>query len=330
MRAIALFSGGLDSMLAVKVIKEQGVDVTAIFIDVGFGSRDDKSELLKQRAEMVGADFEIINAREDFVQEILFNPRYGYGKNFNPCIDCHGNMVKIAKALLPKYGASFIITGEVVGQRPMSQRVEALHNVSRLANDREDKLLLRPLSAKFLEPTTPELNGWIDRDKLLGLSGRGREIQLEMAKKYNFTEFEAPGGGCLLTDKMFSLKMRESITHKKFTTDDIDLLKAGRHFRLPDGAKLIVGRDQKDNDRIENLTHPDFMRINLTDIVGPLNLINRSATDEDLKLACGIILTYTKAKSDENHKLEIENKIIESSPFNSKSEVKKYLVTIAK
>jgi len=327
MRAIALFSGGLDSMLAVKVIKEQGIDVTAIFIDVGFGSRDDKSELLRKRAKSVGADFEIIDAKDDFVQNILFNPKYGYGKNFNPCIDCHGNMVKIAKALLPKYKADFIITGEVIGQRPMSQRSEALKSVGKLAGDKEDKLLLRPLSAKLMPKTTPEINGWVEREKLLAISGRGREVQLKLAKDYNFEDYENPSGGCLLTDHIFSLKIKESIKHKKFITDDIDLLKAGRHFRLPDGAKLVIGRDKTDNERIEKLTHRDFIRINLTDIVGPLNLIEKSATDKDLDIACKIILTYTKAKNDSVHKLEIENRIIDSTPYNSKTETKKYLIT---
>ena len=328
MRALALFSGGLDSMLAVKLIKEQGVEVTALFIDVGFGSRDDRSELLKKRANIVGADFELINAREGFVQDILFNPKYGYGKNFNPCIDCHANMIRIAKALLPKYSASFIITGEVVGQRPMSQRAQAIASVNKLANESNDGLILRPLSAKIMGMTTPEMNGWVDREKLLGISGRGREIQLRLAKEYQFEDFENPGGGCLLTDPSFSLKIKESIKYDKFTIDDIELLKVGRHFRLPDGAKLIVGREKIDNDRLEKLTHPNFLPILLTDIVGPISLISKNATYKERELALRIILSYTKAKMGNMHKLKIEEETFSATPLDSKVEAKEYMVTI--
>jgi len=133
-RCISLFSGGLDSMISVKLMKEQGIDVTAIFIDTGFGSTKDNRAILEKRAKIVGADFEVVNIRDDFIKDILFSPKYGYGKHFNPCIDCHANMVRVAKALMPKFGASFIITGEVLAQRPMSQRKDALLQVKKLAN----------------------------------------------------------------------------------------------------------------------------------------------------------------------------------------------------
>ncbi len=190
MRALALFSGGLDSMLAVKLITEQGIDVTALYIDIGFGSKQERAELLASRAKMVGAEFEIVDTKEQFISEILFDPKYGYGKNFNPCIDCHANMFRIAKALMPTYDARFIVTGEVVGQRPMSQRAEAIRNVTRLAGDEEGGLILRPLSAKLMAPTVPEKEGWVDRERLLGIEGRGREIQLQLAEKYGFEEYE--------------------------------------------------------------------------------------------------------------------------------------------
>ena len=231
MKALALFSGGLDSMISIKLLTDQGVEVTALHIDIGFGGKDDKSEILKSRANMVGADLEIVNSREQFVQEILFNPKYGYGKNFNPCIDCHGNMFRIAKALLQKHNASFIITGEVIGQRPMSQRSEAIKNVTKLAGDEEGGLILRPMSAKLMTPTIAEKNGWVDREKLLDIEGRSREVQLRLAKEYGFEEYESPGGGCLLTESAFEKKIRDIMEHDKFTVEDIDLLKAGRHLR---------------------------------------------------------------------------------------------------
>jgi tRNA-specific 2-thiouridylase len=326
MRALALFSGGLDSMIAIKLLTDQGVDVTALFIDVGFGSSDDKSELLKSRASMVGADFEIINSREQFVTDILFNPKYGYGKNFNPCIDCHANMFRIAKALLPKYNASFIITGEVIGQRPMSQRSEAIKNVTKLAGDEEGGLILRPMSAKLMKPTIAEVNGWVDREKLLSIEGRSREIQLRLAKEYGFEEYESPGGGCLLTEAVFSNKIRDIIEHGDFKLEDIDLLKIGRHLRLPDGAKLVIGRDKSDNEKLEKIVHGDYIRAKATEIAGPLALINKSASKSDLELASKIILTYTKSSKDKKAEVLIGEQLFENTPFLTKEEVHGYFI----
>ncbi|EMF4788755.1 argininosuccinate synthase, partial [Campylobacter coli] len=182
MKALALFSGGLDSMLAMKLITAQGIEVKALNINIGFGSTSDKSEIMKKRAAMVGADFEMIDVRNSYLQEVLFNPQYGYGKHFNPCIDCHAFMFKTALAMLKEENASFIITGEVLGQRPMSQRSDAMAKVKKLALDEED-LILRPMCAKNLPLTKPEREGWVDREKLEGISGRSRKRQLELAAK---------------------------------------------------------------------------------------------------------------------------------------------------
>lgn len=326
MRALALFSGGLDSMIAVKLLTSQGIDVTALFIDVGFGSSDDKSELLKSRATMVGADFEIINAREQFVQDILFNPKYGYGKNFNPCIDCHANMFRIAKALLPKYDASFIITGEVLGQRPMSQRAEAIKNVTRLAGDEEGGLILRPMSAKLMKPTIAENEGWVDREMLLGIEGRGRETQLSLAKEYDFEEYESPGGGCLLTESAMASKIRDHLEFDEFVVDDIDVLKYGRHLRLPDGAKLVIGRDQIDNERLEKTENSKYVFAKANDVSGPLALISGDSSKEDKILASKLILAYTKATKDEEGEVVIGDEVIKAVPFDTKLEAHKYFV----
>ena len=326
MRALALFSGGLDSMIAVKLITDQNIDVTALFIDVGFGSKDDKSEILKKRANMVGADFEIINAKEQFVQDILFNPKYGYGKNFNPCIDCHANMFKIALSLLQKYDAKFVITGEVIGQRPMSQRSEAIKNVTKLAGDEEGGLIVRPMSAKLMKPTIPEIKGWIDREKLLGISGRNREIQLKLAKEYGFSEFESPGGGCLLTEEMMAKKIREHIKYDKFLVEDIDVLKVGRHLRLPDGAKLVIGRNQEENKKIESIKNNKFVFAKANDLAGPLSLISKNATMNDKNLAAKLILTYTKAQFNNIYTVQIADDIIEATPYKSKQEAQKYFL----
>ena len=326
MKALALFSGGLDSMIAVKLMREQDIEVVALFIDIGFGSSEDKRTLLESRAKMVGAEFELVNAREQFIQDILFNPKYGYGKNFNPCIDCHANMFRIAKALMPKYGASFVISGEVLGQRPMSQRSEALKNVIKLAKEEEEGLILRPMSAKLLTPTKPEIEGWVDREKLLGIEGRSREIQLKLAEVYEFEEFEAPGGGCLLTEAAFASKIRDVMDHDTFSIDDIDLLKAGRHLRLPDGAKLVIGRDQNDNEKLERVEHSGYINAKALDISGPSAMISKDATKSDRELAASLILTYTKAPKDVLGSVLIGNETITTKPLLTKKEVHPYFV----
>ena len=325
MRCLALFSGGLDSMISIKLITNQGIDVTALFIDVGFGSSEDKSEILKKRAKMVGADFEIINAREGFVQDILFNPKYGYGKNFNPCIDCHANMFRIALGLLDRYDASFVITGEVIGQRPMSQRSDAIVNVTKLAGD-EEGLILRPMSAKLMKPTKPEIEGWVDREKLLGISGRNRETQLKLAKEWGFEEYESPGGGCLLTQEAMAKKIKEHIKHEDFIVEDIDVLKYGRHLRLPNGAKLIIGRNKDDNEHIAKIQNPKYIFAKVQDLPGPLSLISKNASKEDKILAAKLILTYTKATTDKKWSVKIGEELYEEVPFDSKAEAQKYFV----
>jgi len=231
MRALALFSGGLDSLMAMKLVIEQGIEVIALHFETGFGGAKDayeKQENLRRLTDKIGAKLEIVDVKDEYIQKVLFDPKYGYGKNFNPCIDCHANMFRIALSLLQKYDAKFVITGEVIGQRPMSQRADAIKNVTKLAGD-EESLILRPLSAKLMQPTKPELEGWVDREKLLGVSGRNRDVQLNLAKEWGFSEFESPGGGCLLTEEAMAKKIREHLKYDEFIVEDIDILKVGRH-----------------------------------------------------------------------------------------------------
>ncbi len=322
MRAISLFSGGLDSMLAVKLIKEQGIDITALYINIGFGGTKDIKDELKRRANIAGADFMIVDVREKYIQDILFSPKYGYGKNFNPCIDCHGYMFKIAKKIMLDLDASFLITGEVLGQRPMSQRKDALQKVKELALD-EDNLLVRPLSAKLLEPTKPEIEGWIDRDKLLDIKGRSREKQLALAKEFGWKDYESPAGGCLLTEPVYSQKIREYIEYEEFDVNAIDLLKFGRHFRLPDGAKLIVGRHKEDNENLLKINHPNYIGFRLP-VAGPYSLINKGASIKDLELASKIAITYGKSLKNQKYIVKIDNNSFEVEPFETKSEIKRY------
>jgi len=325
MRAISLFSGGLDSMLAIRLMRDQGIEVTALHIYIGFGSRGDMSEQLRRRAELAGADFRLVDVREEYIREILFDPVYGYGKNFNPCIDCHGYMFKIARAMMPELGASFLVTGEVVGQRPMSQRPDALKQVQKLAGDNKDRLILRPLSAKLLEPTKPEIERWVDRDRLLDINGRSRERQLAMAAEYGWEDYESPGGGCLLTEPSYAAKIRDFIAHETFGVEDIDLLKYGRHFRLPDGAKLVVGRHQEDNEALLKIVNPDYLPLRLP-VTGPYSLLHREASSADRLLAARIALTYGKSRPGQRYEVRIGEDTVEAEPFDNKAEAQKYFV----
>ncbi len=324
-KALALFSGGLDSMLAIKLMTMQNIEVTAININIGFGSKTDVSEIMRRRAALAGATFEILDLKDKYISNVLFNPKYGYGKFFNPCIDCHGFMFRIALELLPKFDADFIVTGEVIGQRPMSQRADALRSVKKLAND-EDDLILRPLCAKNLEPTKPEREGWVDRKKLLNISGRGRDIQLKMAKEFGWEDFQSPGGGCLLTDERFTNKMREFLKYDDLKSEDIDILKNGRHLRLPNGSKLVIGRDKSENDFLEKAKSSKYIKVKALHIPGPYSLLSANANKEDIDLSAKLVLTFAKTEPSKTYEVEVGDKILKASPFKKRENAHVYLV----
>ena len=310
MKALALFSGGLDSMLSMKIISDQNIEVVALYMDTGFGVDEEKYEVLRRRAALAGASLKVVDMRNEYLRDVLFNPKYGYGKQFNPCIDCHGYMFKTALNMLKSENANFIITGEVVGQRPMSQRRDALFQVKRLADD-EDDLVLRPMCAKLLPPTKPEREGWVDREKLLDISGRDRKPQLALAKKFGFEDFATPGGGCLLTIESFAVKIKDYLKFDKEMRDiDVTWLKLGRHLRLVDGAKMIIGRDESDNNAL--LAHPNdkFEQVKFKesdDIVGAVSFISKNASIADKELAARLALAYTKASQDDEFEVSISN-----------------------
>ena len=298
-KAIALFSGGLDSTLAMKLLIDQGIEVIACNINTGFGSTKDRYTHMKSMCDQVGAELRIIDIQSEYLQDVLFSPKYGYGKHFNPCIDCHAKMFEVAKRILVDEGASFLISGEVLGQRPMSQNKEALQTVLNESNC--DGLLLRPLSAKLLAPTIAEETGLIDREKLEGIVGRNRERQFALAREYDLKDFESPGGGCLLTDDTFSKKMRDFIAHDTFLIEDIPVLKYGRHFRLKEGAKLVIGRNEEENEKMELIINEKFLHVRTPNIPGPFSLISKAASSEDKELAAKIILSYCKTKENESY-----------------------------
>lgn len=323
-KAIALFSGGLDSTLAMKLIIDQGIDVIACNINTGFGSTKDRYEHMKSMCDQVGAELRIIDIQSEYLQDVLFSPKHGYGKHFNPCIDCHAKMFEVAKRIMDAEGASFLISGEVLGQRPMSQNKDALQTVLNESNC--DGLLLRPMSAKLLAPTIAEQTGLVDREKLEGIMGRSRDRQFELATKFGLKDFESPGGGCLLTDENFSKKMRDFIAHDRFEIKDIPVLKYGRHLRLPDGAKLVVGRNQEENEKLLAIDNDKFLHVRTVGIPGPHSLLSSNATDADRKLAARIVLTYCKTKENENYTVSFGNEEVTSSPLSCRDEIKPFTI----
>ena len=324
MKAIALFSGGLDSTLAIKLIIDQGIEVLALNINTGFGSTKDRLEHMQSMCDQVGAELKVIDIQNEFLQEVLFDPKHGYGKNFNPCIDCHAKMFAVAKRIMEAEGASFLISGEVMGQRPMSQNKDSLQTVLNESNC--DGILLRPMSAKMLTPTIAEEKGWVDREKLEGITGRSRDRQLSLAKEIGLENFESPGGGCLLTDENFGKKMFDFIKYDKFEVKDIPLMKFGRHFRLSGGAKLVIGRNQEENAYLQEIDNDKYFHIKTVGLPGPHAMLSKSANESDKAIATQAILTYCKTDANSIYTVALDGKEIQSSPFSSRDEMKAFMI----
>jgi len=291
-RALGLMSGGLDSSLAALVLKRQGVDVTGIaFVTPFFGA--DRARIA---AEKIGMPL-IVRDIGDIHLEMLKNPRYGYGRNLNPCIDCHAMMFRLAGEVMVAEGFDFLFSGEVLGQRPMSQNGTALRTVAKHSGvpDR----ILRPLSAKMLPITKMEEDGLVDRDRLLDIQGRTRRRQQELAKEWNFTGYPASGGGCLLTEKSFTGRLRDLLTHNpQATPTDIELLKGGRYFRLSPRAALALGRNVSDNDRLKSLAQPTDVLLRANNFSGPLGVVTGQPDAADLDTAAAIVASYGKGQQE--------------------------------
>jgi tRNA U34 2-thiouridine synthase MnmA/TrmU len=233
-------------------------------------------------------------------------PKHGYGKNINPCIDCRILEFKIAKSLMPKLNASFMITGEVLNERPMSQRRNVMEMIDKEAG--VEDLVLRPLSAKRLKETLPERQGWVEREKLLYINGRSRKIQIELAKKFNIGEYPTPSGGCLLTYAGFSDKVRDLIKHNQLTLKHAKLLKTGRHFRLTPNIKMILGKDEKDNERLLRLNEGTPIFLKAKDFPGPLAILPDGGTKDDIEMTASIVAYYvTKSIANKLHILYWQN-----------------------
>jgi tRNA U34 2-thiouridine synthase MnmA/TrmU len=292
MKAIALISGGLDSLLAAKLIKNQGIEVIGVHFKIPFALRDkaksaDASQKLPQLA---GIELKTIPLGEEFL-DMVKHPKHGRGANINPCIDCKILMFKKAKEMMQNLGASFLITGEVLGQRPMSQNLRTLNLIEKEAD--VEGLVLRPLSAKLLDETVPEKQGWVKREKLFDFSGRSRLGQIELAATLGINDYAQPAGGCLLTDPQFSKRLKDLIEHGPYDLDNVELLKFGRHFRFSPEAKLVVGRNEEENAEIEKLAqNGDWLFLPPQDTAGPSALGRGKFSDERIKLCAGITCRY--------------------------------------
>ncbi len=270
-RALLLFSGGLDSILAGKLLEEQGIEIVALtFRSQFFGAGEAIRAAGEQGWPLVVVDL----SREQL--EIVENPRYGYGRQLNPCIDCHGQMARIAGQLLKKYQADFVATGEVVGERPKSQNRQALELVEKLSGIRG--LVLRPLSARLLPATIPEERGLVDRDRLLDIFGRSRKKQLELAERYGLKDYPTPAGGCLLTDPGFATRARQLMKWRgSLWPEDIELIKTGRVFFEPDGL-IVVGRDKRENEKIAGIAGETDILVTTAGVKGPLAAVRLKET----------------------------------------------------
>ena len=293
MKALALLSGGLDSILATRLILDQGIEVVALnFILPFVAEKEDFAGVVAKRFEI---PLVRVEAGEEYL-DMVRNPEYGYGSGMNPCIDCRIYMLREAKRIAKEVGADFIFTGDVLGERPMSQHRKALE-----LEEKESglgKMILRPLSAKLLPETIPEKEGWVDRSKLFDIKGRSRKPQIALAKKFGMQdEYPSPAGGCLLTYREFASKVRDLFEHKykeKVTKRDVSLLKIGRHFRFA-SSKIIVGRNEAENKLLMDLKNPEDYVFEVPGCGSPITILEGSKSKEAIELAAKLTARYSDA-----------------------------------
>jgi len=316
-KAVALISGGLDSLLAAKVIQQQGVHVEGINFYTGFCVEGHTHAIRKKDrakpkrnnalwvAEQLGIKLHIVDIIEEY-KDVVINPKHGYGANLNPCLDCKVFMVQKAREWIEKNDFDFIITGEVIGQRPKSQRKDTMPVIARESG--ADQLLLRPLCAKNLEPTTPELEGWVDREKLHDFGGRTRKPQMALAKQFGFEDYAQPAGGCcFLTDAQYSHKLADmwkARGDRKYELDDIMLLKVGRHLRPRSHFKMIIGREDGENKFLHGY-RKQYTHLFTTSHKGPLVLIDGKIEEDELELAAQITARFSQGRNADKVDVEI-------------------------
>lgn len=296
-KAIALLSGGLDSILAIRIMMEQEFECIGIYFTSPFWSNKEKEEkIIKKIALDNKFELLIVPVDNEYI-EIIKNPKHGWGKTINPCIDCKIYMLKKAKEIMEKNNASFIVTGEVLGQRPMSQQKNTLNLITKESCLKGK--IVRPLSAKNLEATEAEEKGMIDRDKLYNISGRSRKIQFELVKKFRINDFTPPAGGCLLTDKLFAKKLQDIFKNNKSCTfNDIELLKYGRHFRY-NGKKIIVGRNEIENEKLIKMKGKDDYIFEVPDFGSPNTILQGIKDNDSIIFASKLTAFYSDCMNEE-------------------------------
>jgi tRNA-uridine 2-sulfurtransferase len=299
-KAISLLSGGLDSVLATKLMKDQGIEVVALHFTSPFCNCNKGNGGCGLQAVSASKELGVrvvVRAKGLEYMDIVRKPRHGYGRNMNPCIDCRIFILKKAREVMEAEGASFVITGEVLGQRPMSQTKQTIRLIEKESG--LEGLILRPLSAKYFPATIPEREGIVDREKLLDISGRSRKRQFALADAFDLKEFGCPGGGCLLTDSLFVPRVRDLLCHDSdLTMRDVSLLRIGRHFRLSADAKLIVGRNKEENDRLVALASPPYVRVSPVGFQGPEGLLAGIVDDRIVEMTARIMAHYGKQETD--------------------------------
>lgn len=310
-KAVALYSGGLDSTLAILTVLRQGIEVKAVTFMNHFGCDiSDKSSCSKDpfsAAEKFGFKVKLCHLADKFIQ-IVKNPKFGHGKNMNPCMDCRILMLREAREFMEMTGAEFLITGEVLGQRPMSQRRDALDIIDREAGLKG--LILRPLCAKLMKPTVMEEKGIVNRDLLYDFSGRSRKPQMALAREFGLTDYPAPAGGCLLTEPNYSFRLRELLDHDADSTlSDLALLRIGRHFRVSHNCKIIVGRNSKENESLLSLDDGKSVCMRVDAYASPIVFVRGDATEEIMQIAASLCARYSDAK----HLSAVEVKVLDGS-----------------
>ena len=295
MKALTLLSGGLDSILATKLVSDQGIEVVALNFILPFTA--EKGDYAGAVAKRFGIPLIRVEAGEEYL-DVLRNPKHGYGSGMNPCIDCHIYMLREAKRIAKEIGAEFMFTGDVLGERPMSQHRKALELEEKEAG--LEGMVLRPLSAKLLPETIPERKGWIDRSKLLAISGKSRKPQIALAQEFGLQdEYPAPAGGCLLTYKEFASKIRDLFEHKeKVTMRDALLLKIGRHFRV-ESSKIIVGRNEEENKLLSDSKSIENYVFEVPGYGSPITILEGAKSKEAIEIAAKLTARYSDAGTEE-------------------------------
>lgn len=290
-RVIAAYSGGLDSILAAEFIRQLGFDVLLLHVQHLFSTNEAGRTRLRAAAEQAGLPLRIIDVSEQHLETIR-RPKHGYGQGMNPCIDCRIFMLRIAKRIMEEVSAQFVVTGEVLGQRPKSQHYKAL--LQSAEESGLDDRLLRPLCARHLPDTLPVKEGWIQRENLLAIHGRSRQEQMRLAEEFGITDYPQPAGGCVLIEKTYAKRVRDAFEHlgkDEVGLTQFRLFRYGRHFRIAENVKIIVGRNQDENEKLEALSQGQI-RIDPMEVMGPTTLVEGNPTEEQLQTCCSLSARY--------------------------------------